>query len=156
MNWGPETVTEAAELWVERIDAGARAGTDGPALHGGPLRGPRHATPRATLRRVCEFLELPWDPAMLDYHERAERATEGEGARPAAQGVARRPAGRGADGEPRDGPQAADPKRIGRWRTEMSNDDREAYERVAGDLLAELGYEVGEPSEPQPEPEPVR
>src|SRR5215218_6823835 len=25
-----------------------------------------------TLRRVCEFCELPWDPAVLEYHERAE------------------------------------------------------------------------------------
>ena len=26
----------------------------------------------AMLRRVCEFIELDYDPAMLDYHERAE------------------------------------------------------------------------------------
>ena len=43
-----------------------------------------------------------------------------------------------------------DPKRIGRWRTEMSAEDRELYEGVAGDLLVELGYEVGEPAEPEP------
>ena len=29
--------------------------------------------------------------------------------------------------------------RVGRWRTEMSAEDRQAFEGVAGDLLAELG-----------------
>jgi len=33
--------------------------------------------------------------------------------------------------------------RVGRWRTEMSADDRAAYEGVAGALLEELGYELG-------------
>jgi hypothetical protein len=33
--------------------------------------------------------------------------------------------------------------RCGRWRDEMSDADRAEFERVAGDLLADLGYEVG-------------
>jgi hypothetical protein len=36
-----------------------------------------------------------------------------------------------------------DPERIERWRTEMSPEDRAVYEELAGDLLADLGYEVG-------------
>ena len=39
----------------------------------------------------------------------------------------------------------------------MSEADRIAFERVAGDLLAELGYEVGVPVHPAavaPEPAP--
>ena len=32
--------------------------------------------------------------------------------------------------------------RVGRWRTEMSAEDRKAFEEVAGKLLVELGYEV--------------
>jgi hypothetical protein len=36
--------------------------------------------------------------------------------------------------------------RSGRWRTDMSGPDREAFEAIAGDLLSELGYEVGEPA----------
>src|SRR5919108_2531245 len=35
-----------------------------------------------------------------------------------------------------------DPERVTRWRREMSAEDRAAFESVAGDLLAELGYEV--------------
>jgi hypothetical protein len=32
--------------------------------------------------------------------------------------------------------------RVGRWRSEMSAEDRQAFEGVAGKLLAELGYDV--------------
>jgi hypothetical protein len=31
---------------------------------------------------------------------------------------------------------------VGRWRTEMSDEDRRAFEEVAGKLLVELGYEL--------------
>jgi len=33
-------------------------------------------------------------------------------------------------------------KRVGRWRREMSPTDRRLFQRIGGDLLAELGYEV--------------
>jgi hypothetical protein len=39
-------------------------------------------------------------------------------------------------------PPSAD--RITSWRTEMSPEDRRACEEAAGELLAELGYPVGE------------
>jgi hypothetical protein len=32
--------------------------------------------------------------------------------------------------------------RVSQWRTQMSEADRATFEGVAGDLLAELGYEV--------------
>jgi hypothetical protein len=31
---------------------------------------------------------------------------------------------------------------VGRWRTEMSPDDRAAFESVAGKMLKRLGYEL--------------
>jgi hypothetical protein len=39
-------------------------------------------------------------------------------------------------------PPSAD--RVARWRTQMSYDQRVEFEEVAGDLLAQLGYPVGE------------
>jgi hypothetical protein len=38
-----------------------------------------------------------------------------------------------------------DPSRLELWRNEMSAKDLHVFEEVAGDLLAELGYPVGEP-----------
>ena len=40
-------------------------------------------------------------------------------------------------------PPSAD--RVQRWRKQMSEEQRLQFEEVAGDLLAELGYPVGEP-----------
>jgi hypothetical protein len=149
MNWGPSSITEAAELWVERVTIAREQG----ALVNHYMEAKYEdlvTETETTLRRVADFLELPWDSAMLDYHERAEerlkekardlprkksRGDQPAAARMASHAMAKQP---------------PDPKRIGRWRTEMSADDRELYESVAGELLAELGYEVGAPAEPEP------
>jgi hypothetical protein len=99
------------------------------------------------LRRVCEFCELPWNPVVLNYHERAaERLQEmdrdlprpGRSPRPGAL----RLASHALTKEP---PRA---HRVSQWRTQMSEADRATFEKVARDLLAELGYEVaGEASQ---------
>jgi hypothetical protein len=33
-------------------------------------------------------------------------------------------------------------KRVGRWRTEMPEADQRLFQRIAGDMLSEFGYEV--------------
>ncbi len=96
------------------------------------------------LRRVCEFIELPWDPVMLRYHETAsERLQE--------MNVDHERDGRKRGiltGEERmkahaltSAPPQAD--RTAVWKTGMDPADVEAFESTAGDLLAELGYETG-------------
>jgi hypothetical protein len=155
MNWGPSTITEAAELWVERVTLARENGRT--VSHYMEIKYEDLITEtEPILRDVAGFLELPWDNAMLDYHERAEerlkekardlprkssRGDQPAAARMASHAMAKKP---------------PDPKRIGRWRTEMSPEDREEYESVAGDLLAELGYPVGELAEPELEPTAVR
>jgi Sulfotransferase family len=95
----------------------------------------------ATLRRVCEFIELPWDEEMLAYHERAGERLAEFGDLPSVGGKPQRPGSErlAAHAKTREPP---DPARLARWRTEMSPEDRAAFERAAGDLLADLGYEV--------------
>ncbi len=97
------------------------------------------------LRRVCEFIELPWDDAMLSYHERsADRLGEMARALPAegrAQDltVERRMATHAMTTKP------PDTDRISRWKRQMPEADRQAFEAIAGDMLADLGYETGVP-----------
>ncbi len=58
------------------------------------------------LRRVCEFIELPWDDALLSYHERsADRLKEMARALP-GRGPSEGALGRAPDGDPRDDDQA--------------------------------------------------
>ena len=99
-----------------------------------------------TLRTICDFIELEFEPAMLTYYERAEeRMSEMAhdlkpvGGKPLRPGEERMKAH-----ELTQQPPSKDA--IGRWRKRMDSDDLETFERVAGDLLDELGYEVTVPS----------
>ena len=99
--------------------------------------------PEATLRRVCAFTELPFDAAMLSYHEHAaERLEEIDRDLPARRGRHELDAEARISAHARASePPAA--QRIGAWREEMAPDDVAAFEAEAGDVLAELGYETG-------------
>jgi hypothetical protein len=78
------------------------------------------ADPPTELDRVCRFLEIPFDDAMLRFHEGRQRSEPGLSAKeawlPPTPGL-------------RD------------WRTEMAPEDVERFEAAAGDLLDELGYQ---------------
>lgn len=103
--------------------------------------------PEPVLREICELIALPWSPAMLAHHRGA--ATRMEEMRrelpPSAErqalGVERRMATHARAVE------APDPTRAERWRRDLSDEDRRRFESVAGELLQELGYETGEPTE---------
>lgn len=99
------------------------------------------ANPRAILRQVCDFIELPFEERMLGYHEQAaERLNEvqdfhGTGGELIIS-KEQRLANHRLTSMP---PQTS---RVGRWRTEMTKEELERFNAVAGDLLAQLGYEL--------------
>ena len=136
---GPARV---AEMWRNRI---LRAREDAERVqHYVEIRYEDLVTDtESTLRRVAELIELPWDDAMLTYYERApERLAEMARDLPATG----KKLSRSGDERMAAHALAAEPPkadRIATWRERMSASDRAAFERVAGDLLAELGYEVG-------------
>jgi Sulfotransferase family len=78
------------------------------------------ADAEAALRRICAFAGLEFEPAMLDYAGNVDVS-----AKPHQQRLKQPPT-----------------KGVRDWRTQMSSDDVAAFERVAGDLLRELGYET--------------
>ena len=98
--------------------------------------------PEPGLRRVCELVELDFDAAMLE-HERvaAERLAQmsgdlpAEGGRRARSGAERMHAHALAS-------QPAAAARVELWRDAMSPGERAEFERVAGRLLAQLGYDL--------------
>ena len=136
------TAADVARRWQKKI---TKAREDSPQL--------RHYTEiryedlildtEPVLRRVCEFIELPWDEGMMSYHERSgerlremARALPGDG-RAKELSVERRMATHAMTTKP----PSAD--RVARWRTQMSAAQRAEFEAVAGELLAALGYPVG-------------
>ena len=97
--------------------------------------------PRRELERVCGFIDLPFDPAMLDHHLTAARRLGEVGPFLDARG------GVAASRQTRleahsSATRPLDPSLAGRWRTEMRALDVLRFERIAGDLLDELGYEA--------------
>ena len=101
------------------------------------------AEPERVLLEICAPLELDFDPAMTRYHERAsDRLVEMARDLPEADGRPLRPGAERmrAHAMAKQPPQA---NNAGKWREEMPEADVAEYESVAGDLLAELGYEVG-------------
>ncbi len=140
---GQPPAAEQAARWVKRIEkAREQAET---------LKGPRYVEaryedlvrdPEPTLRRICGFIELDFDPAMLTYYERAaERLEEMAGELRAEGDHATQEAGyRIANHAPTTKP--PDPAKLDKWRREMSEEDLKAYNDVAGPMLEELGYEV--------------
>ncbi len=94
----------------------------------------------STLREVCEFAGLGFEPGMLSYHERAqERLRELDQALPAEDGKGAREA---EHRQAKHAMTAAPPQavKVEEWRSQMSPADRATFEAEAGDLLTELGY----------------
>jgi Sulfotransferase family len=141
MNWGPETYAESARLWRNRI---RKARKQAPKIdHYMEIRfEDLVADTEGVLRRVCDFIELDFDPVMLDYHERAEgrlaeKARElPRKKRPPQPAEARLESHKLAKEPPRS-------DRVGMWRERMTPEEVAEYEAVAGDMLVELGYELG-------------
>jgi hypothetical protein len=142
VSWGPGDVQAAAAKWVDELSrARERARRLAPGTYMELRFEDLVADPEPNLRQIGEFVDLPWDARMLAYHEGAEeRMSE----------VVRdfHPMGGGtitAEERKRQHELVSSPpssSRVGRWRTEMSAEDRQAFEGVAGKLLGELGYEL--------------
>ena len=99
------------------------------------------------LRRVCEHVEIDFDPAMLTYHERAEdRLQEMAGALPAKKGRPKREAGERVAAHAMT-TKPPDTDRVAVWKREMTTEGNAEFEEAAGYLLDELGYETATPKE---------
>jgi hypothetical protein len=125
----PDSAAEFACLWrVEVEDARALGSRVGPDRYHEARYEELVSEPEATVRAICAFAELPFEPAMLDYAGQVDVS-----AKPHQQRLLQPPTAGVRD-----------------WRSELTEKGARAFERVAGGLLAELGYEVfGEPDASQ-------
>ncbi len=137
MWWRPgDSYQECIALWAGRIRVAREQ-----AASTLPYREIRYESlvhdPRGVLAEVCAFIEFPYDDAMLTYHHRAHERHD-EIADWNFQGrLIPRHELIGVHSATQTAPTE---ERIGRWRSEMSAADLAECERVAGDVLAELGY----------------
>ena len=120
--WGhPRDVAGFACQWATEVRAARALGRRvGPGRYLEVRYEALVADPEAELRRVCAFAGLEYDETMLGYVGQTESARKEHQQR------------------------LNEPPRVGvrDFRTEMRAEDVAAFEAVAGDLLAELGYEA--------------
>jgi hypothetical protein len=121
--WNQDPVSTSALWWEWNVRMVCEAGS---SLAPGSYYEIRYeslvADPAAECTSLCNFLGVPFDEAMLRFHEGKERTEPGLSAKhawmPATPGL-------------RD------------WRKQMPRADIERFESVASDLLTELGYDRG-------------
>ncbi len=138
-SFGPETIEAAAERWRSRVLRG-RSQQDYLGYYMEVKFEDLVLDTEGQLRRICEFIELDFDPAMLGYHETAEERLQ-EKARELPRGPGRDP--QSAEKRLQSHVKTFEPPNpnlVGGYRTKMSDTDRAAYEALAGDLLIDLGY----------------
>ena len=118
-NWArPRGLSAFAAQWRREVEGARRFGRERAAGRYRELRYEDLVTdPQTTLRELCVFLGIEFDPAMLDYHRDAKALV--------------------------DHPRLAEAPAPGlrRWGEQMARDDGERFEAIAGELLTELGYE---------------
>jgi hypothetical protein len=98
--------------------------------------------PSEELATIAEFVELPFERGMERYAELSAARHAELKPRPATPGLVAISREQRLDLH-RLTMAPPQPSRIGRWRQEMGAEERARFERVAGDLLEELGYETG-------------
>lgn len=128
-----------ARGWLEHVAAGRRGARS--VAHYLEVRYEKLVLdPERVLRRVCDFIGLPYERAMLDYEARGEARIASLRERTGADGsvaVSR-------EARSRIHANLARPPLAGRvraWEREMSADDRRRVESVLGPVLEQLGYE---------------
>jgi hypothetical protein len=128
-SWSEDPVTTVALWWERYLHLGREAGASlDPGLYHEVRYESLVTRPAAECKALCDFLGLPYDNAMLRFHEGREKADPSLDAkkawRPTTSGL-------------RD------------WRSQMTLGDIERFEAAAGDLLEELGYPRAVPDPPQ-------
>jgi hypothetical protein len=88
--------------------------------------------------QICEFIDLPYDTEMEAYHLRARSRLGELGDLVGKGGIVATKSQRLDIHRLTERP--PDISRVGRWRLEMSRSEVVEFERIAGDLLRELGY----------------
>jgi hypothetical protein len=118
--WWEEPVAVCALWWRRQVETGRQ---DAPKLDPSRYRELKYEKlvdePEAALRDLSAFLQLPYAPEMVAYHEGRSRNERGLSAKKAW---------------------LAPTQGLRNWRTQMKERDVELFETLAGDLLASLGY----------------
>ncbi len=124
LDWGPNTIVEAAHWWVEKVAYGLAAES---SLERNQIIRIRYEDliedPKTTLKTLCSSLEIEYQPQMIKATGmmRVSRYTSGQHAL-----IGKRP----------------DKNRLNAWQRELTPRQIEIFESLTGDFLRYLGYSL--------------
>ena len=123
--WGTHNIVKIAVKWSFAVQLADKVGT---------LLGDRYlrlryedlvADPATEVGRICAFLGVAYEPAMLDFHRTAEREMPEESLRWHRNSVS-----------------APDPTRAAVWRDKLSEAEVQLFQEYAADALTRFGYPI--------------
>ena len=118
-------IEQVAVSWKRRVTAGREAGAAvGPDRYIESRFEELIDDTEGAVGRLCDFLDLPFDPQMLTYYERAGDIVSTTAVPDRHKDIYLPPT-----------------KGLRDWRLELSDDQVARFEALAGPLLTELGYE---------------
>ena len=118
-------IEQVAVSWKRRVTAGREAGESlGPDRYIESRFEELIDDTEGSIRRLCVFLDLPFDPQMLTYYERAGDIVSTTAVPDRHKDIFLPPT-----------------KGLRDWRLELSDDQVARFEALAGNLLTDLGYE---------------
>jgi hypothetical protein len=118
-------IEQVALSWKRRVNAGREASQDlGPDRYIESRFEEVIDDTEGSVRRICDFIELPYDPVMLTYYERAGDIVSTTAVPDRHKDIYLPPT-----------------KGLRDWRRELSDDQVARFEALAGQLLSDLGYE---------------
>jgi Sulfotransferase family len=119
--WADDPVMTTALWWEQNVRLAREAGSTLPSRLYHELRYEQLVTnPEEQCASLCAFLELPYEPAMLRFHEGRTRSEPGLSAKKAWLPIT---------------------PNLRNWREQMAPESTARFEAVAGELLEQLGYE---------------
>src|SRR4051812_20808382 len=124
-DFGPESAAHLALHWRLRVERGRKAGeTLGAQRYLEVRYEDLVAEPEPVLRRVCDFIDLEYDDAMLGYQARVAEIVQ-------------------FDPDPTNHRNLAKPPTVGLrdWRTQMSRSDVARFELLGSNTLRQFSYE---------------
>lgn len=121
--FGPSDIPTAARVWSSRVAMGRASGQAlGPQRYAEVRYEDVLDDPEREMRRLCTFLSLDYDAAMLSYHKKRDRPAL---RRDPEQHLSKPPT-----------------KGLRDWSHQMSREDTLLFDAIAGDTLTAFGYEV--------------
>ena len=127
--WGFTSAAEAARGWVSVVQ---RPPTVAPAGRYLEVRYEDVVTaPERSLRRIVDFLELPWSDSVLEHWKIPHTLFDAPWGHPAAEAAAR----------------PLSDAQVGRFRKDLSAEQIAEFETIAGRQLQRLGYDLHQPDD---------